>query len=202
MTDTPPWERLRAAPGAALRVERPRRLRVDRLVIVDGVVAADSATVIWAWRGDHGYRFRAARIDATTARTFDIEAEALEVHAADDALARLLGFDPEAPPVEIEWHWLEPPATATPVADPVCVCKSTPAEEIETAIRRGWRTTDGVKRATKATFGSCQGRLCSAAIAARASVEPGSPLARITPRPPLVPVPTSILAAFAPPDEG
>jgi hypothetical protein len=173
-------------------------------VILDGdIVEAEGATVIWAWRGDGGlYRLRAARIVGRTAVTYEIDAAALEVHARDDALARLLGFEPDATPPDVAWRWLERPVEAMPAADPVCACKATPAEAVEAAIRRGWRTTDAVKRATKATFGACQGRLCSASIAARAGVDGRSALGRITPRPPLVPVPASILAAFAAVEDG
>jgi hypothetical protein len=201
VSDAPAWDRLRPPAGTALVVQPPRRLSASRLVIVDGdIVEAERATVIWAWRSG-GYRLRAARIVRETAVTYEADASALEIHARDDALARLLGFEPDAPPPDVVWHWLEPPAGAMPAADPVCACKATPAEAVEAAIRRGWRTTDAVKRATKATFGACQGRLCSAGIAARAGVGPGSSLGRITPRPPLVPVPASILAAFAAAEE-
>jgi hypothetical protein len=172
------------------------------LVIVDGdIVETDRATVIWAWRSGGRYRLRAARIVGRTAVTFEVDAAALQIHARDDALARLLGFEPDAPPPDVVWHWLELTAGGQAAADLVCACKATPTEVVEVAIRRGWRTTDAVKRATKATFGVCQGRLCSAGIAALAGVDPGSSLGRITPRPPLVPVPASVLAAFAASDE-
>src|SRR5437660_632674 len=48
--------------------------------------------------------------------------------------------------------------------------------------------------------GECQGRRCVAPTAARLDQQPGDRGARITPRPPLVPVPASILAAFAEPE--
>jgi hypothetical protein len=57
---------------------------------------------------------------------------------------------------------------------------------------------DAVKRATRIGFGPCQGRRCVPWLAARLELSEDDPLAQITPRPPLVPVPISVLAAFAP----
>jgi hypothetical protein len=53
-----------------------------------------------------------------------------------------------------------------------------------------------VKRRTGVAFGECQGRRCVAVVAGRLDQDPGERASTITPRPPLVPVPASILAVF------
>jgi hypothetical protein len=55
-----------------------------------------------------------------------------------------------------------------------------------------------VKRATRIAFGVCQGRRCVPWLAERLELSLEDRRAQITPRPPLVPVPASVLAAFAP----
>ena len=72
-------------------------------------------------------------------------------------------------------------------------------EAIYRSADQGWTTVEEVKRRTGVAFGECQGRRCVAAIATRLDQAPGERGARITPRPPLVPVPASVLAAFADP---
>ena len=204
MNVPPAWERLRSPESATLRVEHPESVASAVLDIADGALPAfDDATVINAWRAaTGGYVVWAVRIDAATARTYAIEASALRVRAADAALARLIGFDPAAPPSGIEWNWerdpqvrdLGPPELSPP--EMVCPCEGITRDRIEAAISGGARSVDGVKRATKATFGACQSRLCAPTIAAMLGLASDEPRAAITPRPPLVPVPASVLAAF------
>ena len=78
-----------------------------------------------------------------------------------------------------------------------CACRGISVDAAYRAIGAGWETADAVKRATRIGFGPCQGRRCIPWLAARLELEPDDPLAQITPRPPLVPVPISVLAAFA-----
>jgi hypothetical protein len=85
----------------------------------------------------------------------------------------------------------------TPPRHLACICRLTPSEDVYGALEEGWRTVDEVKRATEACFGECQGRRCVPGIALRLDLTTEQPRGRITPRPPLLPVPASVLAAFA-----
>ncbi|MDQ3880954.1 MAG: (2Fe-2S)-binding protein [Chloroflexota bacterium] len=203
MSTERPWERLRAPGGQPLTVRPPERITVDALEIDDhDLPAVDGATVINAWREAGGdFVVWAARVDGVAARTYVVRAGALRIRAADASLARLLSFAPGAPPPEIEWSWrtaTESVAAANEVgADVVCPCEGITRGQIEDAIAAGARSVDAVKRATKATFGACQARRCGTTIAEMIGLGANDPRASITPRPPLVPVPASILAAFA-----
>ena len=73
----------------------------------------------------------------------------------------------------------------------------TSSERVYRAIHHGWGTVDELKRATEVGFGECQGRRCVAGQAHRLDLTPDQPRGNITPRPPLLPVPASVLAAFA-----
>ena len=198
MSRAPAWERLRAATGTPLVVRPPERVRLDVARIHDGELpAVAGATVIHAWAADGGYELWAARITSGVADTYRIRAAALDVRASDAALARLLGFDPERPPAGVTWEWLPATDPARTSNELICPCEGIMRSQVDDAVRAGARSVDAVKRATKATFGLCQARLCADEIAGIIGLESDDPRAAITPRPPLVPVPGSVLAAFA-----
>jgi sarcosine oxidase subunit alpha len=82
----------------------------------------------------------------------------------------------------------------------VCACEDVLLEELEEAVRRGFRGMEVVKRYTGVGTGLCQGRYCVpeallvlAALEARAPTEVGT----ITQRPPVVPTPLASLASLA-----
>ena len=193
----PPWERLRAAGTQPLRVRAPEPIDVDVLELDDNDVPELGATVFDVHRTTDGFEAWAARVQWSEATTYVIGVRALRIRAGDAALARLLGFEPDRPPAEIEWTWIgaEPEIGREP-AEVVCACIGTTREQVATAALLGWRSVDAVKRATKAAFGACQSRRCADAIAEIAGLGSDDPRRGITPRPPLVPVPASILAAF------
>ena len=82
----------------------------------------------------------------------------------------------------------------------LCPCEDVLLEEVEEAVRRGFRGMEVVKRYTGVGTGLCQGRYCVpeallvlAALEARPPVDVGT----ITQRPPLVPTPLGALAGLA-----
>lgn len=182
----PAWERLRRLDGRPLRVEPIRHAAVDRLRIVEGTLPDhDQAVVFDAWpRADGRIILRAARIVEDAARPWQIVAARLEVSGSDGRLEALLaGSGTVAAAGELERQ--------------ACACRGISVDAAYRAISAGWSSADAVKRATRIGFGACQGRRCIPWLASVLEREPDDPLARITPRPPLVPVPISILAAFA-----
>jgi len=54
-----------------------------------------------------------------------------------------------------------------------------------------------LKRSSRIAFGECQGRRCVPWLAERLELAADDPRAQVRARPPLVPVPVSVLAAFA-----
>ena len=62
----------------------------------------------------------------------------------------------------------------------VCRCEKISEAEIRLAVRKGHHTVDGVKFATRATMGRCQGGFCTLKIMHIIAEETGIPLARIT----------------------
>lgn len=197
LAELPAWDRLAAPPGQALVVEPLRRVTVDELLIVDDdLPQCDDATLVWAWPSDGGWAARAARIRGADATPYAIRAMRLRIEQPDPNLARLLGIDPAAPPASV--RLAGDPRTLEPLPRHLaCICRETSSEQVYRAIRDGWRTVDELKRATEAAFGQCQGRRCVARLAHRLDLTPNEPRGNITPRPPLVPVPASVLAAFA-----
>lgn len=193
----PAWDRLIAPEGGELLVEALERLVVDELLVVDDdLPLCSGATLFWAWRDDRGWAARAALITGRRAIPFAIRADRLRLERPDPNLLLLLEIDPAAPPASVTLsgharHLERPPRHLA------CICRLTPSEEIYAAIEAGWRSVDELKRATGAAFGQCQGRRCVPGLAARVDMSPEQPRGRITPRPPLVPVPASVLAAFA-----
>lgn len=82
----------------------------------------------------------------------------------------------------------------------VCPCEDVLLEEVEEAVRRGFRGLEVVKRYTGVGTGLCQGRFCLpealwvlSVLEARAPAEVGS----ITQRPPLAPTALNALAGLA-----
>lgn len=199
----PVWDRLTAG-ARRLRVEIPQRLRLARAHLVDGALAetdaaadggADGAIVFDAWRSGSGYRLWAARIAEERVATFDVAATSLRLTRPDSALLQLLEVDPRRPSADVE---LSGVAAAAPIEPGlVCSCRAVGEDAVVRAIVAGWWSAEAVKRRTRLAFGECQGRRCLPALAGRLELDADDPLARVTPRPPLVPVPASILAAFA-----
>lgn len=199
LAELPAWDRLMVPEGATLTVAPLRRVALDELLIVDDdLPQLDDATLIWAWAVDGGWAARGARIEGERATPYAIDAARLRIERPDPNLPRLLGIDPGAPPrsVRIIGH---PRALEPTPRHLACICRLTSSEQVYRAIHDGWRTVDELKRATEAAFGQCQGRRCVAWIAHRVDLTPDEPRGNITPRPPLVPVPASVLAAFAEP---
>ena len=184
----PVWERLRAPDRRPLVVAPVREATVGELAVVDGELPEfGGAVVIDAWFTDDGAGtvVRAAAIDGVEATPWEIRASQLAVERSDGRLEALLaGSGPVAAPGELERQ--------------ACACRGISVDAAYRAIGAGWETVDAVKRATRIGFGPCQGRRCVPWLAARLELSVQDPLAQITPRPPLVPVPISILAAFAP----
>jgi bacterioferritin-associated ferredoxin len=180
----PAWERLRATDAAALQIAPIRRLRVPELRVVDGDLPDhNGATVFDAWPEGDRVVIRAASVDGHAATPLEISAEQLSIERSDGRLEALLaGAGTVAAPGELERL--------------ACACRGISVDAAYRAIAAGWETVDAVKRATRIGFGPCQGRRCVPWLAARLELDPGDPLAQVTPRPPLVPVPASILAAY------
>lgn len=182
---TPSWERLRAPDHRPLRIGPIRRLAVARLRVADGELPEhDGAIVFDAWAADHGVTVRAAGIRDVEVAPLEIRAAALEIERSDGRLEALLSGS-------------GPVAVAGNLERQACACRGISTDAVYGAIAAGWGTADAVKRATRVGFGPCQGRRCVPWLAERLELAIDDPLAQITPRPPLVPVPVSLLAAFA-----
>lgn len=181
----PVWERLRAGDQTPLRVGAIRRLEVSELRVVDGDLPDhDGASVFDAWMADSSVVVRAASVRDRDVTPMEIVAGVLTVEHSDGRLEALLaGGGPVFGSGELDRL--------------ACACRGISVDTAYRTIAVGWETADAVKRATRIGFGPCQGRRCVPWLAARLELDPADPLAQITPRPPLVPVPISVLAAFA-----
>lgn len=185
----PAWERLRAADHRPLLVAAIRRVEVPELRVVDGDLPDHGgATVFDAWMLGSGVGsgvvVRAASVEETEVTPWEIRAGGLVVERSDGRLEALLaGGGPVIGEGELERQ--------------ACACRGISVDAADRTIAAGWETVDAVKRATRIGFGPCQGRRCVPWLAGRLELDPADPLAQITPRPPLVPVPISVLAAFA-----
>jgi bacterioferritin-associated ferredoxin len=182
----PVWERLRAPDRRPLRVSAVRRLTLDDAVVDDGdLLDPVGATLFDAWRdADGGYRLRAARIVDDEALPYAIAARSLRVQRSDGRLEALLaGAGSVAADGQLERQ--------------ACACRGISTDAAYRAIGAGWATAEEVKRATRIGFGDCQGRRCLPWLAERLELAPDDPRAQVTARPPLVPVPASVLAAYA-----
>lgn len=195
------WDRLEPPQRAGdVAQRRPltvlplRRARVDELLVVDDdLPQADHATLLWLERETHGaWTGWAATLDGERATPWVVTASNLRLVRPDPALLRLIGTDADGVLTEGSPRPLEPMPRQL-----ACICREKTAESAYRAADAGWVTVDGVKRRTGALFGECQGRRCEALVAGWLDLQPNEPLGRMTPRPPLVPVPASVLAAFA-----
>lgn len=192
----PAWDRLTVPEGNRLVVGPLQRVEIPELVVLDDdLPQLDGATIIWAWPDEEAWQVRAARIEHGRATPYLVRAERLSVQRPDPNLARLLGIDPASPPPSVRWGG-QPRPMEQPPRHIACICRLTSSERVYQAIHDGWRSVDEVKRATEAGFGQCQGRRCVAIVAHRLDLDPDEPRGNITSRPPLVPVPASVLAAF------
>jgi bacterioferritin-associated ferredoxin len=199
LAELPAWDRLVAPPVGTLEVAPVQRMELDELLVVDDdLPQCSGATLFWAWADERGWAARAVLIAGSSARPYAIHASRLRLDRPDPNLLRLLEIDAAAPPASVTIHGhgrhLERPPRHL-----ACICRLTPSGEVYTAIEAGWHSVDELKRATGVAFGQCQGRRCVAGLAARLDLLPDEPRAGITPRPPLVPVPASVLAAFVEP---
>ena len=192
------WDRLLpperggdVAQRSPLHVEPLRRLEVDELLVRDDDLPdAEDATLFWLEGREGSWEAWAATIDGDRAVPWVVRAARLRLERSDPSLLALLGG--EAAPDSGEPRPLEPmPRTLA------CICRERSVEAIYRSADEGWTTVEEVKRRTGVAFGECQGRRCVGPVAARLDQGRDDRGARITPRPPLVPVPASILAAFA-----
>ena len=74
----------------------------------------------------------------------------------------------------------------------VCLCEDVTADELRTAIRRGFTDIEEVKRITGISTGPCQGKQCLHIFRRLLSEETGRPIDEIpitTQRPPVQPIP-------------
>lgn len=183
---TPVWERLRAADHRPLRIAPPRRLGVEQLRVVDGDLPDHGgATVFDAWPApEGGVVVRAAVQRDVELLPLEIRADRLAIEASDGRLEALLGGSgPVAVPGNLERQ--------------ACACRGIGTDAAYAAIAAGWGSAEAVKRATRIGFGPCQGRRCIPWLAERLERPLDDPLAQIRARSPLVPVPISLLAAYA-----
>lgn len=181
----PVWERLRAPDRRPLDVRPLERHEVEVLRVDDGDLPDHGgATVFDAWTDAAGrIRVRAARIEDVIVSPLEISAGRLEVEASDGRLEALLGGT-------------SPVAAAGHLERQACACRGIATDVVYRAMGAGWQTVDQLKRATRVAFGECQGRRCVPWLAERLELDPGDARAQLRPRPPLVPVPASILAAY------
>ena len=182
----PVWERLRPPDGRPRRVRAIRRATVDELRVVDGDLPDHGgATVFDAWPvADGRVVVRAAVLADADVTPWQIEAGRLVVARSDGRLEALLaGTGAVQGEGELERQ--------------ACACRGVSIDAVVRTVAAGWETADAVKRATRVGFGPCQGRRCIPWLAGVLERPIDDPLAQITPRPPLVPVPIAVLAAFA-----
>ncbi len=194
------WDRLEppqragdVAQRRGLTVEPLRRLEVDELLVVDDdLPQVHGATVVWLEREpDGGWIAWAAVLDGERASPWVVAASRLRLVRPDPALLALIGPAAEVA-VEGSARALEPMPRQL-----ACICREKSAETVYRAAEAGWTSVEAVKRRTGVLFGECQGRRCAALVAGWLDLAADDPLATMTPRPPLVPVPASVLAAFA-----
>jgi bacterioferritin-associated ferredoxin len=178
------WERLRAPDHRPLDVRPVERRTVNVLRVVDGDIPEFGATVFDAWTDADGYVLRAAALDDVTVTPYEVRAQHLQIEGSDGRLEALLGGSGVV-------------ATLGDLEHLACACRGVASDVVYRAVANGWETVDQLKRATRVAFGVCQGRRCVPWLAQRLELDAQDPRAQVTPRPPLVPVPASVLAAFA-----
>lgn len=181
----PVWERLRAPDRRPLEVRPVERREVEVLRVVDGDLPdVDGATVFDAWAVGSGCVIRAAHLEDVTVTPYEVRADRLAIEGSDGRLEALIAGSGTV-------------ATLGELEHLACACRGVSADAVYRAVSNGWETVDQLKRATRVAFGVCQGRRCVPWLAARLELSADDPRAQVTPRPPLVPVPASVLAAFA-----
>jgi bacterioferritin-associated ferredoxin len=79
----------------------------------------------------------------------------------------------------------------------VCRCEDVTLHELESALERGYRDIESVKRYTGFGTGWCQGKWCLATCARLIHAHGGDAQKPITPRPPYHPLPLAALAGLA-----
>jgi bacterioferritin-associated ferredoxin len=179
----PVWERLRAPDHRPLDVRPVERLTVHVLRVLDGDIPELGAIVFDAWTDADGQALRAAAIDDVTVTPYEIRARKLQIEGSDGRLEALLAGSGVV-------------ATLGDLEHLACACRGVASDVVYRAVANGWETVDQLKRATRVAFGVCQGRRCVPWLAQRLELDADDPRAQVTPRPPLVPVPASVLAAF------
>lgn len=176
---------------APLQVEPLRHLELDELLVRDDdLPAADGATLFWLEEREGAWVAWAASIAGDRAVPWLIRATRIRMERTDPSLRALLADG--GVPDDGDPRPMEPMPRQL-----ACICRERSVEAIYRSADEGWTTVEEVKRRTGVAFGECQGRRCVGPAAARLDQQEGDRGARITPRPPLVPVPASILAAFA-----
>lgn len=98
------------------------------------------------------------------------------------------------------------PAQLQPADDSiVCRCEELTAKALRAIIAKGCYSADGLKAQSRAGMGTCQGRMCSAAVGEMLANAHGIPLENLPPyhaQVPLVPLRLGELAAMTIPPEG
>ncbi len=98
------------------------------------------------------------------------------------------------------WSLYKAPLITTQFANAetlICRCESVRRDAVDGVMNSGWRQIGGVKRATRAGMGRCQGRYCAAMIAGLAAKEPVQEAQLFAPRAPGKPLRLKDVAAFA-----
>ena len=166
----------------------------------DIVLAGDSA----------GVRGADAAIASGEAVALDIcrELGALTLETRDRlakaALFRLYRCDAMQP--FMETFFAPSPSALLPADDAVvCRCEELTAGELRRTIEAGCYSPDGLKSQARPGMGTCQGRMCSAAVAEMIAHAHGLPIETLPPyhaQPPLFPLPLEELASMSIPPEG
>ena len=143
----------------------------------------------------------------TAAGFLDPEASARSGLAAAEAALGRGQVDVVVPPVaespgEMEGYYAEMLGRRRPSGKTLlCPCEDVLLSEVETAVRRGYRGVEVVKRYTGAGTGLCQGRYCLPdllLVLAHLERRPPAEVGYITQRPPVVPTRLDALAALPP----
>ena len=120
------------------------------------------------------------------------------------ALLRLYRCDAMQP--FMETFFAPSPSALLPADDAVvCRCEELTAGELRRTIEAGCYSPDGLKSQARPGMGTCQGRMCSAAVAEMIAHAHGLPIETLPPyhaQPPLFPLPLEELASMSIPPEG
>ena len=123
---------------------------------------------------------------------------------AKAALFRLYRCDAMQP--FMETFFAPSPSALLPADDSVvCRCEELTAGELRRTIEAGCYSPDGLKSQARPGMGTCQGRMCSAAVAEMIAHAHGLPIETLPPyhaQPPLFPLPLEELASMSIPPEG